>query len=325
MGETVSFTASNKTVRQWFPAEERGIATGIYHAAGYVGVALVSPLVAWIVLRAGWRTSFVVFGGVGFVWLACWLKWFQSPEQCSWLSLEERQYIVATRDGGAVKTADPRDNARQIGFVHSLAPLLRQKSMWGLFLGLGCLSYTNYLFLAWLPSYLVQARGMDLMKAGIYTGIPYLIAALAEMILGRVSDRVLTPDALKQGKRRNHVALLLLLSSVVLLINVVNSSFTIIVIITVVLTCNTTATTFIYALTNDLIEVPRVAGTVFGVSNLGGQVFGLIAPVVTGYVVKMTGRFDSAFVISAAVTLIGVVVTLTMTRRPIQSQAPASV
>jgi ACS family glucarate transporter-like MFS transporter len=325
LGEANCFPMCNKVVRQWFPAEERGFATGIFHAGVFASIALTTPLVAWVVLHAGWRTSFVVFGSVGFIWLACWLKWFQPPERCSWLSPEERQHILETRDGGALRTAGPRDSTRQIGFVHSLAPLLRQKSMWGLFITQGCTNYMQYLFLAWLPSYLVQARGMNLMKAGIYTAIPYLIGGIVEITLGNLSDRILSAEARKQGKRRNQVALFVLLTSVVLLMNAVNSSFAIIAIITVVLSCNTTVLMFMYALTNDLIEDPRVAGTVFGMLLLGGQVFGLFAPIVTGYIVKTTGRFDSAFAIAGVLALIGAVVILTMTRRPLHGPMEVAV
>jgi ACS family glucarate transporter-like MFS transporter len=103
----------------------------------------------------------------------------------------------------------------------------------------------------------------------------------------------------------------------------VNSSFAIIAIITVVLSCNTTVLMFMYALTNDLIEDPRVAGTVFGMLLLGGNVFGLFAPIVTGYIVKSTGRFDSAFVIAGVLALIGAAVILTMTRRPVHGPVEA--
>jgi ACS family glucarate transporter-like MFS transporter len=103
----------------------------------------------------------------------------------------------------------------------------------------------------------------------------------------------------------------------------VNSSFAIIAIITVVLSCNTTVLMFMYALTNDLIEDHRVAGTVFGMLLLGGNTFGLFAPIVTGYIVKATGRFDSAFAIAGVLALIGTVVILTMTRRPLHGPMEA--
>ena len=85
---------------------------------------------------------------------------------------------------------------------------LRQKSVWGVCLAQGCMNYTNYLFMAWLPMYLVS-RGMNLMKAGILTAIPNLVAAGMEIVLGRLSDRLLTPESARMGKRRLHVAALL--------------------------------------------------------------------------------------------------------------------
>ncbi|MGA2991638.1 MAG: MFS transporter [Candidatus Korobacteraceae bacterium] len=321
MGEATCFPMCNKVVRQWYPAEERGFATGIFHAGVFASIALTTPLVAWVVLHTGWRTSFVVFGSLGFIWLAFWLKWFHPPEECPWLPESERQYILQTRDGAA--TSATRSGVRRLSFAQSLKPLLRQKSMWGLFITQGCTNYMQYLFLAWLPSYLVQARGMNLMKAGIYTAIPYLVGGLVEITLGNISDRILTTERRGQGKRRNQVALFVMLTSVVLLISTVNSSFAIIAIITVVLSCNTTVLMFMYALTNDLIEDHRVAGTVFGMLLLGGNTFGLFAPIVTGYIVKATGRFDSAFAIAGVLALIGTVVILTMTRRPLHGPMEA--
>ena len=55
-----------------------------------MSIALTTPLVAWVVLHVGWRASFIIFGSLGFVWLALWMKWFQPPESCSWLPESER-------------------------------------------------------------------------------------------------------------------------------------------------------------------------------------------------------------------------------------------
>lgn len=323
VGESNCFPMCNKVVRQWFPAEERGFATGIFHAGIFISIALTTPLVAWVVVHAGWRPSFFIFGSLGFIWLALWLKWFQPPESCSWLPESERQYILATRDGGPARASS--GVAQKMGFAQSLLPLLRQKTVWGLFITQGCTNYMNYLFLSWLPSYLVQARGMNLMKAGIFTAVPYLIGGVIEMTMGKVSDKILTPERLKQGKRRNQVALFLILTSVVLLINTVNNEYAIIAIITVVMACNTSVLMLMFTLTSDLIEDTRVAGTVFAMLLLGGNVLGIFAPIVTGYIVKATGRFDSAFAIAGGLAVIGAVMVLTMTHRSVHGPREAAV
>ena len=160
--------------------------------------------------------------------------------------------------------------------------------------------------------------GMNLMKAGIYTAIPYFLAGIMEVGLGKSSDWLLTPEAVRQGKRRSHVAILLLTSTVVLLVNVLNSEAAILAVITITLACNTTVITYMYALTSDLVEDPRMAGTAFGILLLGGNLFGLCAPIVTGYIVKGTGSFASAFALAAGLAVIGAVVAMTMTRRPLR-------
>ena len=97
--------------------------------------------------------------------------------------------------------------------------------MWGIFLTQGCCVYTMYLFLTWLPSYLVRARGMQLMKASLFNAVPYLIAVVLGIYFGRLSDKILTPEALKQGKRRTLLIVFILLSSTVLLITVTKNEF----------------------------------------------------------------------------------------------------
>jgi len=321
VGESATFPMCNNVVRQWFTAEERGFATGLFHAGVFLSTAVATPVVAWTVLRYGWRASFFIFGSLGFVWLIFWLKWFHPPETCPWLPEDERSLIL-TKRLGSPKSQAASAAARPLGFFEALAPLVRQKTAWGMFISQGCVNYMQYLFLAWLPSYLVQARGMDLMKAGIFTAIPYLVGTVVEVTLGKLSDHIYTPEELKQGKRRNLVALLLALTSVVLLINVVSSSFAIIAIITIALSCNTSVIMFNYALNGDLVEDPKLVGTAYGTVQLGGNAFGLCAPIFTGYIVKATGSFASAFVLAGVLALIGAVVAITMTRKPIHGAQP---
>src|SRR5258708_39309875 len=102
-GEAASFPTSGKVVRQWFPPKERGLATAIFNAGTFAGPAFSAPLVAWLLLREGWRFSFMITGSLGFVWVGLWLKFFRTPAECSWLPAQERNYILAETDS-QVKT-----------------------------------------------------------------------------------------------------------------------------------------------------------------------------------------------------------------------------
>ncbi len=179
VGEVTTFPVAGKVIRRWYPAKERGFATAIFHSGAHVAPAVATPLAAWLVLRMGWRGSFVILGALGFIWLAFWLMKYREPEECSWLSAEEQYFILQNRQ---VESSDTDSRSEQSGNV--LLKLLRQKTVWGLLLTQGCSTYFNYLFLAWLPTYLVQARGLHIMKAGIVAAIPYMAAVAVVLCFG---------------------------------------------------------------------------------------------------------------------------------------------
>jgi ACS family glucarate transporter-like MFS transporter len=304
VGEGASFPISGKVVRQWFPAGERGLATAIFNAGTFAGPAISAPVVAWLVLQAGWRWSFVITGAIGILWAILWLAFFRAPAECSWLPEDERNYLLS-QTGAPPKTAAPETPTKG-----ALGLLLSRKTMWGQFLTQGCCAYTMYLYLAWLPSYLVRERHMDLMKASWFTALPYLISVVLGILIGKLSDSILTPEAVKQGKRRTLLIIFILLSSVVLLTNVVSNQWVVVALISLALTSISSALTLNIAMCNDLVWDPTMAATALGFQILGGNTFGIFAPILTGYIVKTTGSFNSALFLGAATSL-------TMTRRPL--------
>jgi ACS family glucarate transporter-like MFS transporter len=311
VGEGASFPISGKVVRQWFPAGERGLATAIFNAGTFAGPAISAPVVAWLVLQAGWRWSFVITGAIGILWAILWLAFFRAPAECSWLPEDERNYLLS-QTGAPPKTAAPETPTKG-----ALGLLLSRKTMWGQFLTQGCCAYTMYLYLAWLPSYLVRERHMDLMKASWFTALPYLISVVLGIMIGKLSDSILTPEAVKQGKRRTLLIIFILLSSVVLLTNVVSNQWVVVALISLALTSISSALTLNIAMCNDLVWDPTMAATALGFQILGGNTFGIFAPILTGYIVKTTGSFNSAFFLAGGLLFLGAATSLTMTRRPL--------
>jgi len=311
VGEAASFPICGKVVRQWFPASERGLATAIFNAGTFAGPALSAPIVAWLVLQTGWRMSFVITGVMGILWAILWYAFFRAPAECDWLPEDERNYLLSAT-GAPPKTAAPQTPTKG-----ALRLLLSRKTMWGQFITQGCCAYTMYLFLAWLPSYLVRERHMDLMKASWFTAMPYLLSVVFGILIGKLSDSILTPEAVKQGKRRQLLIVFILLSSVVLLTNVVSSQWVVVVLIAVALTSISSALTLNIAMCNDLVWDPSKAATALGFQILGGNSLGFLAPILTGYIVKATGSFNSAFILAGCLLFVGATTSLTMTRRPI--------
>jgi ACS family glucarate transporter-like MFS transporter len=300
-------------IRDWFPERERGFVTTLFNGGSSAGPALGAIITAALVSSFDWRIAFVVLGIAGFIWLAAWMVWYGAPEQTAWLPAAERAKILAERNGTDTDaTQHPRPS--------SLGYLLSQRSIWGLVLTQACLVYTAYLFLTWLPTYLQSTRELSTMNTGYLTAIPYLVTIVLGLAIARLSDCMLSSADIQDGRRRNFIAAMAALALLILLAPVVGNLWQLLAVLTLVLTGCTTGAGLNFTLASDLLRNPRDVSRVIAITAFGGNLFGLIAPIITGYVVSGTGGYTWAFRIAAALLLFGCLATLTMTRQLIKPQ-----
>ncbi|PLZ00138.1 MFS transporter [Burkholderia sp. WAC0059] len=312
LGESTSYPAGGRVVREWAPANERGIATSIFHAGSLLGPAIGALGLGWVIAIYGWRAAFIVVSAGGFIWLVAWLAYFHQPENTRWLGAQERSHILATR-GAAGRASSAESN--RLGF----AALAHSRTVWAMAFAHGCAVYATYLFLTWLPSYLQAEKGMSITRSGIFTALPYAGAAVLGIIVGVCSDRYLRNKEIMKGYRRVVVTVCLLMSALVLLIPAVDQLWQVMLLLTLSLTGCTAAVASNIALVNDLLPSKEDSGTAIAVISTGGNLFGLMAPIVTGYVVSMTHSYHSGFLITGVLVLAAAVATLTLTRRPISA------
>lgn len=312
--EATTFPACGRVIRDWFPEKERGLVTTLFNGGSSAGPALGAIIVAALVSAFDWRTAFVVLGVIGFVWLAFWWTWYETPDKASWLPDAERQKILAERNG------ERASNAANDPAPSSLGYLLSQASIWGLIITQACLVYTAYLFLTWLPTYLQSTRELSTMNTGYLTAFPYLVTMVLGLIIARISDRSLSSEGIRAGRRRYFIAAMALLATVILLAPVVGELWQLLAVLTVVLTGCTTGAGLNFTLASDLLRNPRDVSRVIAITAFGGNSFGLIAPIITGYVVSGTGGYAWAFRIAAALLVCGAIATLTLARKPIAPQ-----
>lgn len=307
--EASTFPACGRIIRDWFPQNERGLVTTLFNGGSSAGPAIGAVATAALVEYAGWRIAFVALGIVGYIWLAAWLFWFNTPEKAKWLSETERRKIVRERDGEAAPAASVPPS--------SLRYLLSQRSIWGLVITQACLVYTAYLFLTWLPSFLQSTRELSTMNTGYLTAVPYLVTIVLGVTIAWASDRILSSQSVLAGKRRNFIAAMAILSLLILAAPAVGELWELLFVLTLVLTGSTTGAGLNFTLASDLLRNPADVSRVIAITALGGNLFGLIAPIITGYVVAATGGYDWAFGVAAGLLVVGAVATLTMTRKPI--------
>ncbi len=308
-GEASTNPTGARVIREWMPASERGTMNAAFNSGAYAGPALCALLAGPIIAAFGWRSLFFIAGSLGALWLFCWLVWFKRPEDAAWLSEGERAKILAERTGNAAPGA---------GDTGLLRLLSSGTTLWGLALTMGCNVYSQYLFLTWLPSYLQTTKGLTIAKTGLYAAIPYAVAVVLCIGIGRLSDHLLGGEV-GHGKRRTVIATTLVLASVILLAPLVDQVWLILALVALSLSCIASTTSLTFSLVNDLLPDPRNIGVAMAFVIVGGNIFGLMAPIVTGYVIQLTGSYDVAFVVAGVLLICGAVCVLTLTRRPIGS------
>ena len=305
VGEAPFAPISYSSVRLWSPYTERGTAIAAISCGSTLGLALGAPAVAWLIETLSWRWSFIITGAVGFVWVAVWAALVSTPEKTGWLPPAERDHILAGHDAGITPPSHSG-----VGYLG----LIRCPAMWGLFISQGCLVYTGYLYISWLPNYLQTARHLSILNSGIYTAIPFLISTVVGVVANWAGDRVLTTAAVRGGSRRYLVVLSLLFMAAGLGIPFVQSLAAVITLITIAVSAAHVGPAANGALVADLLRSPGDAGRATAFLVLGGNTFGLLAPIVTGYVVAATGSFNAAFVVAGALALVGAVAALVLVR-----------
>ena len=313
VAEGPGFPASAKATGYWFPRGERAMATSIFDAAAKFANVIGVPLVALAVVQFGWRWGFGITGMLSLLYFLAFLIVYRDPSRHPRLSSAERDYI---RAGGAT-----REGPAESGEVAMLGYLLRNRKVWGLTIGFSAYGYSFYLFLTWLPNYLQAERGMSMLKSGALMALPFLGAVILTTLIGKLSDTLLTEETIRTGGRRRMAALSMLGGSLILLTPLVGNVYVILFLIMIALSGVASTVAMNIALVSDLLRSSADAGRATGLLILGGNIFGILAPIVTGYVIQTTGNFDYAFVVAGGLLVIGALAVFMLARKPIGSPA----
>ena len=155
--------------------------------------------------------------------------------------------------------------------------------------------------------------------------MPFFIATVVNIIVNWAADRLLSAHAVRSGLRRYLVALCLLMTAAGLLIPYVASLTAVMILISIAVSFANAGPAANATLTSDLLRSPADAGRAFAFLVLGGNTFGLLAPIVTGYIVQATGSFASAFMLAGVLAMIGAAVSFTLTRHTLGEETPVAV
>ena len=299
--EAPSYPINNRVVTTWFPERERATAIGVYTSGQFVGLAFLTPLLAWMQAALGWHAVFVATGGVGVLWALVWYGVYREPLANR---RTNRAEVALIRRGGGLVDLDERRAAAGTATWSGadLRRVLTSRKLWGVYVGQFALTSTLWFFLTWFPTYLVQARGMDFVKAGVLAALPFLAAFVGVLCSGALSDAMVRRGASLGTARKAPVVAGLLLSTTIVGANYVERPGFVIAFLALAFFGNGLAS-ITWSLVS-AIAPARLLGLTGGVFNFVGNLSGITVPLVVGYLARDHG-FAAGLTYVAVLALVG--------------------
>lgn len=298
--EAPAYPINNRVVTTWFPEKERATAIGFYTSGQFVGLAFLTPVLAWLQHHYGWHMVFVSTGLLGIVWGVLWYLIYREPRQFKGANAAEIELI---QKGGGVVDLDKRVTEKKAPFNwNDLGLVMSQRKLWGVYLGQFCLTSTLWFFLTWFPTYLVKYRGMDFIKSGFLASVPFLAAFIGVLCSGVLSDFLIRRGATVGLARKLPIILGLLISTSMIGANFTDSTPWAIFFLAVAFFGNGLAS-ITWSLVSALAPV-RLLGLTGGVFNFVGNLSSICTPIVIGFLVSKDS-FAPAIVYVSSLALLG--------------------
>ncbi len=320
VAEGPNFPAINRAVGDWLSKDERATALSNSLVAVPLALAIGAPIVTQLIIHTSWRGMFIILGILGFIWVPTWFFLFRDfPEHSKHVNDAELLHIrdgaprSSNVDAKTMRTEQSRSVRGLWKFLFSNPTLLAND--WSFFV----FGYYLFFFMTWLPSYLSDQYHLNLSTVGMFSILPWLLAAILLWLVGYLSDAILKRTG-SLRKARSHpiwISQLLAAICVIPVIYTHNLAVTLVFISLAVGFGMSSNSTF-YAINVDVAR--ERTGTALGVMDTFFAIAGFVSPTITGWVVKSTGSFTGAFWLLAILALTSVLAVL-LFHRPDQARA----
>ena len=286
-GEAGAFPNVARSFSRWFPARERGRANGVLFLGSRFGGMLSAPIALLLIARWGWRASFVAFGTLGAVWAAAWWTWYRDrPEDHAAMTAEELSWIQ--QDG-----PPPPNRATP------WRALLSGRNLYAICAMYFAFGYGLYFYFTWLPTYLIKELGFSQFSGGLFAALPFLLAGLADLGGGMLTDRLSRDYGLRVGRCYLGAASFACGAAFLLASTLTAAPVAKAVLIACALASADVALGACWAVPIDI--APNHAGVITGCMNTLGNLGGLVGPLVVGYAVQELGSWTLPFYVTAGV------------------------
>jgi MFS transporter, ACS family, hexuronate transporter len=293
IGESGNFPAGLKAVTEWFPKRERAFATGLFNAGANVGAIITPLIVPAITLAYGWRAAFVITGAVSLFWLVAWLAIYRRPRESKRVSAAELAYIES----------DPADPEAKVPWTR----LFGRRETWAFSIGKFLTDPIWWMFLFWLPDFLVKRHGLDLKTFGPPLVVIYVVSDIGSIIGGWISSRLIQRGWTINAARKATMLGCALAVTPIFFAQYVDSLWAAVAIISLATAAHQAWSANLYTLPSDMF--PRKAvGSVIGIGGTAGAIGGMIFSLYIGQVLERVGTYSAIFVVAGSVYLLALLI-----------------
>ncbi|HTV55598.1 MAG TPA: MFS transporter [Terriglobia bacterium] len=288
VGESIYLPGGTKIVTLLFPPEKSGLPAGLFDFGTRCGMALGGLIIPLLLIRFGWRMSFVLIGAAASLWLIPWFAVFPADIR--------KAGIKQQRTGNRASLPAPQSVLRQLALNRDLL---------GICLGFFCFDYYWYLLVTWLPDYLVTVRRLTVLRAGLYSAAPFLVFGACEPIGGWIADRLIHYGWDETRTRKGILTIAFVTGLLLIAAAHATSASTAIILVI--------GASFVGLATGNLIVIlqccapPEKVGLWTGIENFFGNIAGVLAPLITGILISRTGSYSPGFELAASVLVAGLI------------------
>ena len=298
-GEAGAFPNLARSLSRWFPTSERARANGVMLLGSRVGGMISVPLALLVISLWGWRASFVIFGLTGVVWAIAWHRWYRDePRDHPDISAEEVAWIEQDR------------GARPAHVPVPWRALLASRNLYAICAMYFAVGYGLYFYFTWLPTYLIKELGFSTLAGGLFAALPFLLAGIADVGGGWISDRLSRRFGLRVG--RCYLGTFGFGTCAALLFGstLIDSAVAKALLLAFALASADLALSAAWAVPLDV--APDHAGVMTGFMNTLGNLGGFVGPMVVGYALDQWQSWTIPFHITAAIYAFGALAWLTI-------------
>ena len=297
VAEAGNWPGATKANAEWFPTKERALAQGIFNSGAAIGGIISIPLIGYMAVFLDWKLIFVLVGVAGLLWLLPWWFIVKAPPQAhDWLTDEEREYILT---GQKIETTDGEAEER---YNPGTRELLGLKQSWGVIIATAVIDPIWWLFIVWIPTYLVEVHGFNVKEVAASGWLPFVGAMLGAWFGGLLAQNRMKAGWSVDATRKLTITLgCVIMLPALLALSAASTPWTALWLMFTILFGFQTAIGNVQTLPSDLFG-KRTVGTLSGIAGMAAK---LSAAALTYLVPIMTAgaNYYSVFVLGAGLAL----------------------